>query len=218
MVDRVVLTINSELFDDNARQEASVRQNVTIRGLIEEIRREFSLLEGNYILLARGSEAPLPPDQTLEQLGIQTGSELTFDRERRRLSQRMVVRGGQVFQPLSATSQAILREEGTGALFEIAWQPAVIGRADANNPATGSMLAVDLSSHTEARSVSRQHARITEQGGQFFLEGIAARNPTFLNDHQMLPGERRALQHGDQIRVGKVVLVFNMQKPKTAAG
>jgi hypothetical protein len=211
-MDRIVLTITSELFDDNIHQEASVRRNITVRNLIEETRREFSLLEGNYTLVVKGASKPLSPDQTMEQLGIQTGSELIFDRERRRLSQQMIMRGDQVYQPLSGGAQAVLREETTGTVFPIEWQPAVIGRGDANNTTGGSALAVNLSNMEEARTVSRQHARIIEQGGQFFLESLAPRNPTFLNDRELVSGERRVLQQGDKIRAGKITLLFEVRR------
>jgi hypothetical protein len=211
-MDRVNLTITSELFDDNMHQEASVRKNATVRNLIEDIRREFSLLEGNYTLSVKGSTKPLEHGKTLEQLGIQTGVELVFDRERRRLSQQMVVRGGQFFQALSGPAHAFLREESSGQLFELEWQPAIIGRPDTGNPASAEILAVDLSELPEARTVSRQHARLTEQNGQYYLEGLAERNPTFLNDRELLRGEKRALLPGDEIRVGKVVLTFNLQR------
>lgn len=205
-MDRIILTISSELFDET-EQEASVRKNVTVRNLIDEIRREFSLLEGNYTLSLKG-RSPLDPDKTLEQLGIQTGVELTFDRERRRLSQQIVARGGQYFQAIGGKRQAALRDDVSGQVFVLEWQPALIGRPDAGNAASAEALAVNLGGLPEARTVSRQHARITEYGGQFFLEGIAERNPTFLNEQQLLPGEKRALTSGDKIRVGGVTLTL----------
>jgi hypothetical protein len=211
-MDRVVLTISSELFDDNPRQEASVRTNVTVRGLIDEIRREFNLVTGNYTLTVKGGPKPLEGSKTIEQVGLQTGAELVFERERRRLSQQIVLRGGQVFQTITSATRAMLREESTGTEFELEWQPALIGRADASHPDETSKLAVDLGEFAEARSVSRQHARITEQGGRYFLESLAERNPTFLNDREMLPGEKRVLQDGDHIRLGKFTLVFSVQK------
>jgi hypothetical protein len=211
-MDRIVLTISSELFDDNTRQEASIRTNVTVRHLIDEIRREFNLLDGNYSLTLKGSSKPLEFDRTLDQLGIQTGSELVFERERRRLSQQIVARGGQYFQTISSALRASLREESSGTVYSIEWQPAFIGRADAANPSSAEKLAVDLGRLPEARTVSRQHARITERAGQYFLEGIAERNPTFLNDREMLADEKRALKPGDKIRVGKIVLTFNVQR------
>ena len=39
-MERYILTISSELFDET-EQEASVRKNLTIRALIEEVRQEY---------------------------------------------------------------------------------------------------------------------------------------------------------------------------------
>ncbi len=54
-------------------------------------------------------------------------------------------------------------------------------------------------------AVSGHHARVVQEGGTFFVEDTGSTNGTFLNDVQV---EKRRLQHGDQIRVGKHVLVF----------
>jgi DNA-binding winged helix-turn-helix (wHTH) protein len=54
--------------------------------------------------------------------------------------------------------------------------------------------------------VSRRHARISIAGGQAILEDLASKNGTFVG------GERirspRPLVHGDEIRVGSLVLTF----------
>ena len=211
MADRIVLTVSSELFDDDPTQEASVRVNVSIRSLIAEVRREFNLPEGNYSLTLKDGEQPLAFDQTLEQLKIQTGAELIFERERRGLSQMIVTRGGSIFQAITSDTRALLRAEETGTLFEIEWQPAIIGRPSANQPGSANALAVNLGDQPEGRSVSRQHARITERGDQYFLESMAERNPTFLNDEELVVGEKRRLSPGDVIQVGKIRLAFETQ-------
>jgi pSer/pThr/pTyr-binding forkhead associated (FHA) protein len=54
-------------------------------------------------------------------------------------------------------------------------------------------------------AVSGHHAKVTQEGGSFFVEDTASTNGTFLNDVRV---EKRRLQHGDRIRVGKHVLVF----------
>ncbi|MBI5958536.1 MAG: FHA domain-containing protein [Chloroflexi bacterium] len=212
-MDRVTLTITSELFDDNTHQEVSLRKNITIRTLIEETRREFSLVDANYTLRLKDKKEPLGMDQTIDQLGLQTGGELIFDREqRRRLSQQFVMRGGQAFNTIINPAQAMLREETSGQVFENKCQPAIIGRQDAKNPASAGALAVDLSAQPEARTVSRQHAQITEVNGQYFLESIEARNPTLLNDRVLQFGERRPILVGDKVQVGKIVLLFSIQR------
>ncbi len=210
MAERVNVTIVSELFDE-PEQEASIRTNLTVRALIEEIRREFDLIEGEYVLKQRDEARTLPPGQTLAQLGVQTGSVLVFERERMRLSQQVVRRGGRFFQGITGKEIAVLVEEQSGQEFYIRWQPAIIGRPSANNPASAEELAVNLGALPDAKTVSRQHAQITEQKGRYFLEGLAKRNPTWLNEQELAHGEKRMLSEGDRIRVGKIVLRFELR-------
>ena len=54
-------------------------------------------------------------------------------------------------------------------------------------------------------AVSGHHARVIQESGTFFVEDTGSTNGTFLNDVKI---EKRRLQYGDQIRVGKHVLVF----------
>ena len=210
MAERVNVTIVSELFDE-PEQEASIRTNVTVRALIEEIRREFDLIAGEYVLKRQGEDKPLDPTQTLEQLGIQTGSVLLFERERMRLSQQIVRRGGRFFQGITGAEVAVLVEEQSGQEFYIRWQPAIIGRPSANNPASAEALAVNVGTLPDAKTVSRQHAQITEQKGRYFLEGLAKRNPTFINEQELAAGEKRMLRAGDRVRVGKITLRFELR-------
>ncbi len=208
-MERYILTISSELFDET-EQEASVRKNLTIRALIEEVRQEFSLLEGSYAINFKGSKDSLDSDKTLEELGVQTGSELTFERERMRLSQQIVARGGQFFQGIHGAKRMMQRESVSGQEFPIRWQPAIIGRPQARDPQSAEALAINLGELDDGRTVSRQHAQITEHAGNYFVEGLADKNPTFLNEQELRVGEKRALQPGDTIRVGKVKLVFDV--------
>ncbi len=212
-MDHITLTITSELFDDQTRQEASIRKNLTIRQLIEEIRREFNLLEGEYRLALKDSRKTLEVDKTLDQLGLQTGGELVFERERLRLSQQIVARGSKpAYQSLAGPIHAFVREEITGREYDIEWQPAIIGRADsATHADSPQRIAVDLNEMAEARTVSRQHARITERAGQYFIEAASERNPTILNEREIGQSQKVVLKSGDRIRVGKIVLVFGLR-------
>jgi hypothetical protein len=208
-MERVIVTISSDLFDD-MNQEASLRGNISARTVIMEIQREFNLPEGNYALRIKGKSKPLDLDRTMEQLGIQTGAELQFTRERRSAAKAAAALGTS-HRLLSGPKQAYLREDSTGKLFELEWQPAIIGRPDANNPVSGEALAVNLSGFEESRSVSRQHASITERNGVFFIESMAERNLAELNGSVLQIGERRSLQHGDKILIGKIALTFKFR-------
>lgn len=52
--------------------------------------------------------------------------------------------------------------------------------------------------------ISRQHAEIVENGGQYYLADFGSRNGTFLNRKQLDAGHY-LLQDGDRIRLGKVI-------------
>lgn len=213
-MERIILTVESELFDE-VSQEASIRKNVTMRNLMIEIQREFSLPEGNYLLQIKGEKRSLDLDKTLEQLNIQTGAEIVFARDRRNAA-RVMALGGSTHTMIISSKQAYLVEDETGKVFEIEWQPAIIGRPDANNPVSGQTLAVNLGGFDEARTVSRQHATITERGGIYFIESMAERNPALLNGDTIHMGERRSLHIDDKILIGKISLTFKLHEGATA--
>jgi pSer/pThr/pTyr-binding forkhead associated (FHA) protein len=61
--------------------------------------------------------------------------------------------------------------------------------------------------------VSRRHARITEQGGIYYLEALAENNPTLLNGQRLSLGRNYPLRVGDTIGLGisNIQLVFVQQ-------
>jgi hypothetical protein len=207
---RTVLTITSDLFDE-PNQEASIRENLPIRTLIAEARREFSLPEGNYTLTVKSTGKLLNPEKTLEQSNVQTGAVIILNRERRAPIREVSIVDNISRRIITGPHRAFLQEEGTGEVFEIQWQPAIIGRPDANNPASASALAVNLGPFEGSKTVSRHHARIVEQSGQYFLESMTDHNPAYLNEGLVRPGERRILQPEDKIRIGKFTLIFGIK-------
>lgn len=60
----------------------------------------------------------------------------------------------------------------------------------------------------EDASVSRIHARITIEKEAFYLEDLNSTNGTFKNGLRLQPYEKRKLEEEDEIRCGKVGLVF----------
>jgi len=210
---RTRLTINSDLFNDEPDQEASIRENLPVRTLLSETRREFNLPDGNYTLKVKPTGKILDPEKTLEQSGVLSGAVLVLTRERRAApAEQIMSTDFSRKMPLTGPYKASLREDETGQTFEIQWQPAIIGRPDAANPNSIEMLAVNLGPFEGSKTVSRFHARITEQGGQFFIESITDHNPTFLNEGLIRMGERRFLQSGDKIRVGKFAFTFTIRQ------
>jgi pSer/pThr/pTyr-binding forkhead associated (FHA) protein len=59
------------------------------------------------------------------------------------------------------------------------------------------------------KSVSRQHALITQANGRWFIEDRGSFNGTMLNDDRIRPGVPLPLRHSDRIKIGPLVLVFS---------
>lgn len=82
----------------------------------------------------------------------------------------------------------------------------LIGRVD---PHTGIFPEVDLSSYDPETKVSRRHARVYREGGQFLVEDLSSVNGTIVNgSFKLYPKQPRVLQNGDELRLGETVLKF----------
>ena len=58
------------------------------------------------------------------------------------------------------------------------------------------------------RMVSRLHARIFKENGDYIIEDLNSTNGTFKNGLRLKPYEKRKLMEGDEIRLGSVNLMF----------
>ncbi|MGI8734669.1 MAG: FHA domain-containing protein [Pyrinomonadaceae bacterium] len=102
------------------------------------------------------------------------------------------------------------RGRSIGKKFMLSNVESQIGRWDADG---GIFPDVDLDSDDPEAKVSRRHARITLQDGQYFLEDQGSTNGTFVNRGRRLePGQRHPLKDGDEIIVGKTFLRFHITK------
>src|SRR2546425_11600319 len=82
-----------------------------------------------------------------------------------------------------------------GSVFTIEDVPVVIGRETA-----ATLCIADA-------SVSRRHSQIDKEEDQFVIRDLDSLNGTFIND---VPVKRRALQHGDRVRIGDSQFLFLM--------
>ena len=57
----------------------------------------------------------------------------------------------------------------------------------------------------DQESISRNHARITFDGAQYWVQDLRSTNGTFVNDDAV---QERCLRDGDQVRVGRSILKF----------
>ncbi len=60
----------------------------------------------------------------------------------------------------------------------------------------------------EDMSVSRIHAKILKEEEDIYLEDINSTNGTYKNGLRLQPYEKKVLEEGDEIKCGKVVLIF----------
>lgn len=110
-----------------------------------------------------------------------------------------------------------LREQGAGRVYRIGWLPAIIGRPDRNLP-DNQLLAVNLEALPTGLRVSRRHVRLSEQGGQYYVQRMSG-NPTMLRRAtgetiNLLDASRTPIEHGDVIVLerSQITLKFLLQR------
>jgi pSer/pThr/pTyr-binding forkhead associated (FHA) protein len=109
--------------------------------------------------------------------------------------------------PQAGGARLIIERGGrVGKEFVLAGGETNIGRWDADG---GIFPDVDLDQDDPEAKVSRRHARIIRENGQYFIEDLGSTNGTFINrGRRLLPGNRHPLNSGDEIIVGKTFLKF----------
>lgn len=192
-------------------QRARVRKSLNVNALKGEILREFDDIPAedpdNYAIYLKGAEKPLDEKQTLAELDVQPQDELVFDHFRN-LIRRML-----------APDQVVsFVEDRTRKVFEVAWQPAVIGR-----PSTeidhNIVLAVNLQTVPDGNWISRRHAQMTFSKGKYYLEPMAEYNPVYFNGKELPFGKKVELKNGDKLLLGpkKLPLTFVTKSGKPKA-
>jgi hypothetical protein len=118
---------------------------------------------------------------------------------------------GQVSSNSEISAKLIIERGGRiGKEFAISGIETSIGRWDADS---GIFPDIDLDEDDAEAKVSRRHARIIKHNGQYLIEDLGSTNGTFVNrGRRLLPGKRQALQHGDEVIVGKTFLKFQVIK------
>jgi len=86
----------------------------------------------------------------------------------------------------------------------------VIGRKD---PETGELPAIDLTEcEGVEKGVSRRHAVVIGRSGVLSIVDKGSPNGTFLNGQRLVANQPRILRDGDEIRLGKLVLLVSFRK------
>ena len=113
-----------------------------------------------------------------------------------------------------STQTARLLIEGTTELimpaFALQKDENLLGRRD---PMSNIFPEVDLSKYDPQTKISRRHARIWREGGNFLVEDLGSSNGTVLSPGgvesvRLTPHRPQVLAHGDKIRLGDTTLHF----------
>jgi CRP-like cAMP-binding protein len=200
--DSELIEINSTTFDKMIRSniEISVRMLRKLSNRLQEANHKLEILaratssgmtptsKVAMVDIDRPSEAPPPPPEAAPPSGVQAVPTPIADVE--------VPQG----------AMAVLVLEGGSRHFPITGDTAVIGRYD---PVTGTRPDIDLTQVDINRSVSRRHARIVVENGEFQVsEEVGALNGTFVNGERLTTGKPAQIVSGDTVGLGMVSLVF----------
>ena len=116
------------------------------------------------------------------------------------------------YAPLPLTAQLLII--GTNELeqpaFRLEKEENFVGRRD---PQSNIFPEVDLSKYDPQTKISRRHARIWREGGEFMVEDLGSSNGTYLlpvisDTVRLQPRQPQLLTNGDKIRLGDTTLHF----------
>ncbi len=197
MADYSRLDITLDVFDLKM-QRAKPLSNLTAVEFIAATLDEFGEIEylsnrpDQYQLIDVTNGEPLREDVSLGDQVSSSSHLALIDRE------ALIPAGA---RPLK--EDVYLREMGSGTVYKLHWQPAIIGRSD-KNVADEELLITNFESLPLGLRISRRHASITERNGRYYIEQLS-RNPTELHSADgfttALDDDKRELRHGDHIKL-----------------
>lgn len=201
MNDYIRMSITSDLFVEKPQQNVEVLGSVPIKTVIFEIMKEFSL-KGSYALWWKSTKQELDVNRTLAEQNVTIGAELEFGQRTMRLPSGAT--------EITGKMRGYFRVEGDGRTFPLAWQPALIGRS--TDQASASQLAVDLKDLDQSKTVSRQHAQVTENNGEYLIQRLADNNQLIVDGRQLARLSPVALKTGSVVKVGSQTLTFVLEE------
>ena len=108
--------------------------------------------------------------------------------------------------PAGATSgPRLVMKEGGAAYALLPGRDNLVGRTD---PVDGIYPQIDLSPHDPGMYVSRRHALIHEQGGQWYVRDNNSTNYTVVGRVRVQPQQEVLVEPGDEIRFGPLIATF----------
>jgi hypothetical protein len=107
----------------------------------------------------------------------------------------------------SITGRLVIQASNAALPIPQGKQVVVIGRED---PVSGIFPDIDLDPYgAQEEGVGRKHAQLVLQGGQVCLEDLDSVNGTVLNRQRLSPNQPQPLKDGDEVRFGKMILIYH---------
>ena len=105
--------------------------------------------------------------------------------------------------------QLVIKKTGACLAIPASNSEIIIGRSD---PVSDLFPEIDLEPYDPlGEGVSRLHARLTIENGQVFIEDLKSVNYTHVNGQRLEPGHKLILRPGDEIILGRMRLVYDVQ-------
>jgi pSer/pThr/pTyr-binding forkhead associated (FHA) protein len=110
--------------------------------------------------------------------------------------------------PAAAVQGRLVVESTNAALpFPPGKTEITVGRED---PVSGVFPDIDLTDHGgDEGGVSRRHALIFVEGDQIMIEDLNSTNYTHVNQQRLTPKQPHPLNDGDEVRFGRVKLIYH---------
>lgn len=125
-----------------------------------------------------------------------------------RTSARFCVACGRPLVPLASAVLRVIEPVRAAWEMPVAHSPMLLGRA---SRAEGYQPDFDMTFYDESDYVSRRHSRITRGRAGYFITDLGSSNGTTLNGQPLAPHRAHKLRNGDRIKVGLVVIQFQLR-------
>lgn len=191
-------------------RKLNARADLTVSSLITAIKDHFSL-NGSFELRLQDSETGLPEQSGLVAAGVTPASVLKCVPVRMQSTTPALIDSGQRKRFSQKFQRVFFLDQKSMLEYDLTYWPAVIGRRDRSDPARNRLLAVDLEGAEPTPSVSRHHACITEENGQFFIEALQDNNPLYANGKRLEARFKHPLPTGATLQLGAIKLNFNVR-------
>lgn len=205
-----VIEINSTLFDRMIKANAEIAVRM-LRKLSIRLREANKSLEENFASPPATDASPMPVQEAPPPSRAVPEAAVPAEAARTKAPPTTAPPASGELPPVDMEGcHALLVSEDGQETFPITTDKAVLGRFD---PVTGLKPEVDLSNADINRSVSRQHARLTQEGGIYYLcEEPGALNGTFINGRKLITGKPTRVRDGDAVTLGMVKMTFRQAR------